>query len=423
MLFGETLRMAGSSLWGHKTRSLLTILGVVIGVSSVLAVVTLGKSFESSIIGQFNDFDTRSVFVTLTQNSTGGDRGPPNAGQFSDAFTSRDVAELAKLQGVEAVTPTGTLQVSALVYQGHQVPFRSLTATQPTHQNVRNLDKYASGGPFHSGAAEIVLGDDLAANLGQGTPAPVGSTVEIRFQGKPSVNATIVGVFRHEETQFGSSNSAAYVPVDPFYHNEAVSPATGATVQIFSGLQVLAKDVSQVDAVRDRVKTYLLGPGSDAQRIIPKQVKILVNTQGDIIASISDSIGQVTAFISAIAVVSLLVGAIGIANIMLVSVIERTREIGVMKALGARNGEILNLFLVEAVLIGLIGSAIGIGLGLGLGIMVVKGVFAAQKVAVVLPYPWIGIALVVGILVGVLAGFLPARRATKIQPIKALAYE
>ncbi|HUR64702.1 MAG TPA: ABC transporter permease [Candidatus Thermoplasmatota archaeon] len=423
MLFGESVRMAFASLWGHKTRSLLTILGVVIGISSVLGVVTLGKSFEGSILGQFSDFDTRTVFVTLTSNSTGGDRGPPNAGQFSDAFTSRDVQQLAQLAGVEAVTPSGTLQTSALVFHGKQLPLRSVTATLPTHQNVRNPAKYAAGGPFHTGALEIVLGDDLAQNLNGTVPVAVGSVIELRFQGRPPVNVTVAGLLAHVESAFGGGNAGAYVPVAPFYQNEATSPVTGAKVQIFSGLQVLAADAGRVDAVRDAVKGYLESPASDAHGIIPRQVKMLIATQGDITASISAAFTQVTLFISAIAVVSLVVGAIGIANIMLVSVTERTREIGVMKALGARNGEILQLFLVEAVLIGLIGSAIGIGLGLGLGTLIVRGVFAAQKVAVVLPLEWVGISLAVGVLVGAVAGLLPARRATKIQPIRALAYE
>ncbi|MEA3202880.1 MAG: putative transport system permease protein [Thermoplasmata archaeon] len=422
MLLGESIRMAFGSLWGHKTRSLLTILGVVIGISSVLGVVTLGKSFEGSILGQFNDFDTRTVFVTLTANTTN-QNGPPNPGQFSDAYSSRDVAELARLDGVEAVTPSGTLQTSALVFHGKQLPLRSVTATTPLHQNVRNLAKYAQGGPFHAGAREIVLGDDLAQNLNGTVPVTAGSVVELRFQGRPSVNVTVAGILAHTDSAFGGGNSGAYVPVDPFYQNAATSPVTGERVQLFSGLQVLARDGGKVDAVRDATKAYLDSPRSDAHGIIPKQVKLLIATQGDITASISAAFTQVTLFIGAIAVVSLVVGAIGIANIMLVSVTERTREIGVMKALGARNGEVLQLFLVEAVLIGLVGSAIGIGLGLGLGSLVVKGVFAAQKVAVVIPWTWVAISLVVGILVGVLAGFLPARRATKIQPIQALAYE
>jgi putative ABC transport system permease protein len=416
----ETLRMAAASLWGHRTRSLLTILGVVIGVGSVLAVVTMGASFKAAIVGEFGDVDTRTVFVTVDANRTGPHGGPPST-DFADAFTSRDAQELARLDGVEAVTPTATLQTAGLRLGDRLLPLRGLTATLPTHQAVRPQEGYADGGPFLPGSRQIVLSDALARELGNGTPVPAGTPIQVLFQGRPPINATVAGVLLPEDSPFGGLDSGAYVPLQPFYDNPVQSPVSRATVQVYSGLQVLARDASQVEAVRDRVKAYLEGPGSDAGRILPRQARIVVATQGDITAQISAAFDQVTLFIGAIAVVSLVVGAIGIANIMLVSVTERTAEIGILKALGARDGAILRLFLAEAAIIGLLGSLIGIGLGLGLGWALVRGLLGETGVGVVMPWDWTLVSLGVGLLVGVVAGIMPARRATKVDPVEALA--
>ncbi|MHB8633952.1 MAG: ABC transporter permease [Thermoplasmatota archaeon] len=425
MKFSETLLMAAGSLWGHKTRSVLTILGVVIGIGSVLAVVTLGQSFEHGIVSQFNDVDNRAVFATSTLKGTG-DHGPPNAGAFGDIFTSRDAQNLAGLPHVQEVVPTGSLPTTAFSMEGKTLVFSAVTATTSHSSSVRaDKAQYASGGPFQDGQAQIVVGDSLGqilANL-TGHAIVAGEHVQIHFPDGSIRDTVLAGVLAHSDTLFGAANTAAYVPLDPFYHVQVQSPRTNATVTLYRSIAVLSDSAANAGTVRDEVKAYVTGPTADSSALKSSQTDIEVATSSDITSAISTAFNQVTAFIGAIAVVSLIVGAIGIANIMLVSVTERIREIGIMKAIGARNGEILRLFLVESVLIGVIGSAIGIGLGLALGSLVVGVLLSASKVAIVIPYPWIGYALLVGIGVGAAAGILPARRATKIEPIRALAHE
>lgn len=419
--------MAASNLWGHKTRSLLTILGVVIGVSSVLAVVTLGDSFENSIVSQFDEVDNRAVFVTATLKENAGG-GPPNAGAFGNIFTSRDRDALRTLPNVATVTAEGELPTSALVVDGKTLAFRSVTATDSQNGDLveqPGATLYAAGGVFRDGEREVVLGATIAGILGNLTGSPIapGKEMTLQLADGTNMDVTVAGILAETSALFGQSNAKVYVPLDPFYNVRIESPKTGQLVQVFAGFTVLSDSPRNVDEVRDAVRAYITGPDSDAQALLASEAVIQVATQSDIVGAIGVVFDQVTLFIGAIAVVSLIVGAIGIANIMFVSVTERTKEIGVLKAIGARNREILVMFLLEAALIGVVGSVIGVALGLGLGVVVVSGIFAAEGVAVVLPYGFISIAVAVGVLVGVLAGFIPARKATRIQPIQALGYE
>lgn len=431
MFLGEGLRMAMGNLWSHRMRSLLTILGVVIGVGSVLAVVTLGASFEESIVGQFDSVDQQTVYVYSSVTPLGG--GPPDCQQFCNIFTDVDRAALAALDGVERVTVSVDIPSTSLSWNGTDLTYERLTATVPESDEVRVADDYASGGAFTLGERQVVLGSTIAQLLAlSGKPdgtkleevaqVQAGDAIAIRFPDGRQVDATVAGVLKEDMTFFGDRNGRVYVPVDPFYNTTRPSPTTGEESRVYAGFTVIAGSVRDVEDVRDAADAYIQDE-SDARTLKIDGQELAVDTASDIQGQISAVFSQVTLFIGAIGGVSLLVGAIGIANIMLVSVTERTREIGVMKAIGAKDREILTLFLLEAVLIGVVGSLFGIALGFAGGAGVVKGVFAAEDVPLVIPYEWLGYAVAVGMGVGVVAGFLPARRATKIQPIQALSYE
>jgi putative ABC transport system permease protein len=420
LIFSESLRMAFANLWSHRLRSLLTILGVVIGIGSVLAVVTLGASFEQSIVGQFDSVDQKSIFVTSSIGPP--NQGPPNCQTYCNIFTDVDLAALNDLPGVDRVLVTAEVPSTSLQWKGRELTYERLTATTPDADELRVLEEYVSGGPFTLGQSEIVLGSQVAKFLGRGQPVVAGEAINVTFPDGRLVAARIAGVLQEDTALFGDRNGRVFVPVDPFYNTTRTSPSSGQTVRVYSGFTVIVQDVREVNEIRDAVTKYI-ETGSDAALSKVEDQVLLVATSSDIQESISDLFGQVTLFIGAIGGVSLLVGAIGIANIMLVSVTERTREIGVMKAIGAKDKEILQLFLLEAILIGVVGSVFGIALGLGGGAAVVAGVFASEDVEVVLPYSWLGYSVLVGVGVGVLAGFLPARRATRIQPVQALGYE
>ena len=420
MFLGEGLRMALGNLWSHRLRSMLTILGVIIGVGSVLAVVTLGSSFEESVVSQFDSVDQRSIFVTSSLTPV--NAGPPDCQTYCNIFTDLDRAGLAQLEGVDRVLVQGDVVSSSLTWNGQELTFERLTALTPDADEVRVPEEYLSGGAFAMGANELVLGSQVAEFLGRGANVTAGDAITVRFPDGRSLEATVAGVLREDETLFGDRNGRVFVPVDPFYTTTRISPSSGEAVRVYSGFTVVAADPREVDEVRDRVDGYVQ-ERSDANLYKVEEQSLLVATSQDIQAGISSLFDQLTLFIGAIGGVSLLVGGIGIANIMLVSVTERTREIGVMKAIGAKDAQVLTLFLLEAIVIGLLGSLLGIVLGFAGGAAVITGVFAGEDVPLVIPYDWLGYSLLVGIGVGVVAGFLPARRATKIQPIQALAYE
>lgn len=427
MFLGEAMRMAGANLWSHRLRSSLTVLGVVIGITSVLGVVTIGTSFEASIVSGFNTVDDRTIFVTcnLESNEVGG--GPPDCQGLGRVFSERDRRVILDMPNVAAVNPQGRLPIDHLTYANQTVPFGSIATSQADSAAISTLaGGFHAGRVFRRDAAEVVVSYDVASLLGQGNPDAVNnSTLTIHFLDNTQENVTIVGVLKKETNEFVQFTAGTiFAPVERYYRfPPQASPVTGELTQVYDGFSVIAEDPRTLDEAKAAVEAYLSSPESDTYHLLAEGTVLYVATGSNIVDAIGVIFDQVTLFISAIAVVSLIVGAIGIANIMLVSVTERTREIGVMKAIGAKDREVLLMFLLEATLIGLVGAVIGVILGLATGVVVLRVVPGFEDFQVALPYDWIGIALTVGILTGIAAGFMPARRATKIQPIQALAYE
>lgn len=430
MLGFEALRMALRSLWNRKMRSVLTILGVVIGIGSVIAVVSLGAAFEESITSQFDEVDNRSIFVTA--GADGVQNGPPDAGQFGLVFTEVDRQVLLDIDGVDRVIASGESAVTNLRYDDEDLQFRTLTATTQDADEVRvnpDGDNYLVGGPFTDGASEMVLGYAIAQQLSgvTGNTDPtiaVGDTVTITRPDASTQDVTVAGILAKEESLFGSLNGQVFVPLDPFYTDSRASPSTGDNVRVYLGFTVVAQSAAAASDVKEAVEDYML-EDSDAFALLEdvEGLTVFVATASDIQDEIGTAFDQVTIFIAGIAGVSLLVGGVMIGTIMLITVTERTKEIGVMKAIGGLNRDILWMFLLEAAIIGLVGSLIGILLGIGGGAALINGLFSGEDVRFVMPWDWVGISVAVGVLTGVLAGFLPARRATKIQPVEALSYE
>lgn len=416
----ESMRMALRSLWSHKLRSTMTIMGVVIGVSSVLAVTTLGAAFEDSLLSNFDDIDDRSIFVTASLGEP--TQGPPDAGQFGLIFTEVDRQNLLALNGVEAVNPAGLVAVSGLTFDGNELPFRTITATTPEAGEIRKAEDYATGGVFTMGEKEVVLGWAIAEQLGDGEALTAGTTISIGYPDGSSDDATVAGVLAEQDSLFGSNNGQVFAPVDPFYSVLTTSPTTGEKVRVYDGFTVFASSPVGIQELRDAVETYIEGP-SDAAALAVEDLLLLVATPADIQGGISAAFDQATLFIAAIAGVSLLVGGIMIGTIMLISVTERTKEIGMMKAIGAYDRQILWTFLIEASLIGFIGSLIGIAAGIGAGGALVETLFDPDEANFVIPWDWVGISVAVGVGTGILAGLLPARRAVRIDPVTALGYE
>lgn len=426
MNLGDAVGLAVGSLRTHKLRTALTILGVVIGIGAVVAIVTLGESFEGAVAQQLGGSDARGMTVSAVRADAGGQFQRPGQPQGPAvqvrAFTSRDAAALAAVEGVEAVVPQVDLGVVAVSRAGDPLLVQNVLATTAMHADLRGgLER---GAVFGAAAAEAVVGVNVTTY--DGAPVQVGDTLQLRLPDNSTLEARVVGLAKVNTNPFAGGglggNFRVYVPEPHFYRSTVRSPVTDEGVRPYPNLYVLGRSADEAPAVKQRVLDYFGSTGADAARLLPEGYRVQVTTEAETAATVTEVLGQVTLFISAIAVISLVVGAIGIANIMLVAVTERTREIGVLKALGARNRDVRRMFLAESVMIGLLGGAVGLALGTAAG-LALAGVVLQGRAEPSLPYEWFAISIVVGIGVGLLAGWLPARRATKVDPIEALNYE
>jgi len=407
----ESLTIAARSIRSHRLRSALTVIGVVIGIASVVTFATFGASVETEIVGGVAESGANNVYV-LSQ--------PADEGGFQQGlqpvFTERDVNQLGQIEGVEAVVPRGAVQVNSVGHRGDTVAIQQATATVPA---AFTNDTLVDGRSFRAGANETVL-NQAAARTVFAENVSVGDTIAVA-RNDEMLNLTVVGITDGTAGelpvgQFGQQASI-YVPADPYYDTVVESPNRGVRQRAYPQLTVIAEPAETL-AVTDSVDAYLQSE-SDARQLAPAGVELVARTSGDFAEQISDVISQITRFVTGIAVIALVVGAIGIANIMLVSVTERTREIGIMKAVGARNRDVMELFLVEATLLGTGGALVGLPLGLA----VAWGAAQYAEVGFALAPFWSALAVLVGVLVGVVAGLYPAWRAARVDPIDALRYE
>ena len=417
MEFRESLRMAWRAIRAHRLRSTLTTLGVVIGVGAVITFVTLGASLEGAIIEEVAGGQSPAMIVT--GQPAGAERGPGGAGG-QGAFTEHDVGQLEAIEGVETVVPVGRVSVSDVSSRNQSVTFPAMTATSPAYFEHVAQANLTTGRPFEPGAREVVLNEPAARLFDENVS--VGDTITVVRSGGEPVNATVVGILAAESDDglFGGGDPQPRIvgPTDPFYENRVESPATGDRERAYPQVTVVATGFDRIGDVEERVTAYLESD-SDARRLLPDSYEVTVLTNEDLVERIQDVLARFTGFVTGIAVISLVVGAIGIANIMLVSVTERTREIGIMKAVGFQNRDVLQLFLVEAVILGLVGAVVGVVVGVLAG-------WAATEILdlpLTVPLEWAGVAVVVGVLVGVVAGLYPAWNGARIDPIEALRYE
>jgi len=408
MKLRESVRISWRAIASHKLRSTLTTLGVIIGVGAVIVFMVMGGALAANFTGEFEDlYGEDAVLFVQTETPIEGGFGI----QFSEApiYTEHDVAELERRDGVAFVAPIGSIDaVQTTVGDDRLTGGVSVRAT--TAEGFR-FDEFREGRAFDPGANEAVL--NVQASRAHGGVS-VGDEITYTTADGERHTFVVSGLIVED---FLSQPASMYVPTDPYY-TTAVDTPRGTTERGYPMLVIGAEDIDSLSTAQDGAQAYLRGP-SDANALKSDGDTIRVQTIDDLVGQITALLDQLTVFVGGIAAIALVVGAIGIANIMIVSVVERTREIGIMKAVGATNRDIVQLFLIEAVVLGIVGSLVGVALGLGVGAIAV----AVLGWPMVYPLDWIAIAVVVGIGVGVVAGLYPAWRAANVDPIVALSRE
>ncbi len=413
----ESMRLALRALAANKLRAALTMLGIIIGVGAVITLMAAGEGVQAFVTEQFQGIGTNLLFVIPGTFEGAGRHGSPGSGPFTQApMTMADVEALSdpfRLPDVARVAPE--LNRSATVVATGRQASTQVQGVTPEFALVRNW--YPVVGEFFSqqdmeGRARVtVLGQTVAENLFPDNPYPIGETVRIN-----GVPFRVIGVMEEKGGTFTDEDDVAFVPL-PTAQTRLFSARTPSGEYRVSFILAEAASEERMDAAAEQIRAVLREQHNIA---FTDDDDFTVLSQSDLLDTFGEITGVLTVFLGAIAGISLLVGGIGIMNIMLVSVTERTREIGLRKAVGARRGDILWQFLIEAVTLAVLGGLIGIGFG-ALGAQVVSALIEDFH-SVIAPEAVL-LATTVSAIVGLASGLYPAWRASRLNPIDALRYE
>lgn len=403
------LRVAVSSLAAHTMRSILTMLGIVIGVAAVIALVAVGKGAQAQVVSQFQSLGSNLVTVTAMPSFGFSQSGLQ---QSSRTLTMSDVNAIQSLAtSVSLVAPL--YSTNATVTYGGSTTSTTINGVTAAYATVRNTT--VSRGRFltqednDNMAMVVILGTSVVEDLfGSSDVNAVGETVRINRQ-----NYEVIGVLK-SKGQSGPQNQDDVILM-PLRTAQLKLGGAGTNSVRSINLQVRTADEmglaqAQVTAILRTLHGLATGADND----------FLVQNQADILSSVEETSGTFTTLLGSIAAISLLVGGIGIMNIMLVSVTERTREVGLRKAVGAKRGDILVQFLTEAIVISVLGGVIGVVLGV-VGAQVITPLLSSSQAVVTSQS--VALALAVSLGIGVFFGLYPANRAASLNPIDALRYE
>ena len=408
---GQVLIMSVETLWSNKLRTGLTMLGVIIGISSVITITALGQGVQKSTELQIQALGTNVMTVIAGEARTGGvSQGVGSA----TTLTWEDAKSIAK-QVPAAKLVAAYLQRSQIqVVRGNRNTTTILVGTDLNLPAMRNIQTqegaFFSQGDLDAARPVAVLGSKVRDAIFNANESPIGA--DFRMQGKRYI---VVGIAKSKGSIGGQDlDDIIYIPLSNMSAQIVGNNAlTGVAI---NGFLVEASDVDQLNSAQFQVTNIL----RLRHRIRPPDLDdFRTINQVDIINTFTSVVGSLTLLVGAIAGISLVVGGIGIANIMLVSVMERTREIGIRKAVGATSTDILSQFLIEAIVISTVGGAIGIALGVALAFSAAT-VF---KFPFIVPLWSIGVGFSLSLIVGVLAGGIPARNAARLDPIASLHNE
>jgi len=405
----DSLSAAWSGVITHKLRSSLTMLGIVIGITAVIALMSIGRGVEAEIISQIESLGSNVVFITPGWTT---EEEAWAAGGSAQTLTQEDAAAIAEqVPSVSSVAPVLASNIQ-LIVGGENVRAQVFGVT-PEHMQVNNLEiahgAFFTEYDYQRGAKVAVLGSDVKETL-FGDADPIGQQM---WMG--GIVVRVIGVLESKEAMEGSPNDNIFIPLTTFQQT-VYQPRTAQGDHVVHYITLTVSDQEQGDYVIDEI-TELLRSRHQLAANADDDFEII--SMEEIIETVSEITGTIAIFLGAIAGISLLVGGVGVMNIMLVSVTERRREIGILKALGATGRDIWTQFLMEAAFLTLVGGIIGIALGWAVSYFV----SSVGQIPSVVTADIVILAVSVSVGIGLFFGFYPAWQASRLNPIEALRSE
>lgn len=412
MNLSEVFRIAGEGISRNKLRALLTMLGVIIGVAAVIIMIAISAGTEATISDNIKSLGTNLLFVT---QSMGGQQAPSRTSGMNETFLTYDDAKAiqSSISGISGVVVERDV-TEMVKYDTTSVDSVTIVGTTPSYADVRDVvqgsGRFITQTDINNSAKVVVLGYTTAQTL-FGNTDPVGQKIYVG-----DVKLTVVGVMAKKGV-VGSTDFDArvYVPLSLVFEKFTFSPFARVQGNQVGTILVQVTNLSDMNQVITQIQ-ILLAKRHDAT---VASLPFTVRTQEDIITTQESTTAAFRSLLAWVAAVSLVVGGIGIMNIMLVSVTERTREIGIRQATGATPGDIRGQFITEALLLSLTGGLIGVIAGVGGSWLFYK---IGDMRTVVLPNS-ILLAFVSAAIVGIFFGFYPADKAAQLDPIEALRHE
>ena len=392
MMISDYFRLAINSILHRKLRSWLTIIGIVIGVAAIIALISLSLGLKSTIEEQFEAFGADKILI-----SPKGFRGP---GTLAEGLTEKDVEVLERIDEIEVVSPGMALPGEVKFHEETEFPFIF---------GSRNSKEILEGGTNLEEGRYLEENDKFSVLIGSSVAEDLFDE-EIRLRNKIQINGQdfkVVGIL--EPVGNSQDDNTIYITLDDFreiFNKEDEVGFISAKVKQGVDIPTLQKKIErELEKARD---------DENFQVVTPTQI----------LEQINQILGVIQAVLVGIAAISLLVGGIGIMNSMYTTVLERTRDIGIMKAIGAKKSDILKIFLIESGLMGLVGGAFGVILGTLISLGVAKySTQAGFKLLVEINLPLMLFGLLFAFVVGMISGIWPAYQASKLKPVDALRYE
>lgn len=403
-MYKESFLMAWASLIANKMRSILTMLGIIIGVAAVIALVSIGNGVKQDIQNSISSLGSNLLMVMPGAPRTPGVR--PSQGSMKSLKVS-DYQAISKLDGVKAASPY-TANSYVTIYQSKNWT-TTVSGVSSNFQDVNNWTmaegRFISSKNVENRERVAVVGQTVVKNLFAGED-PVGKEIRVK-----NIPFRVIGVLNSKGngTIGNDQDDVIFIP-----YTTAMERVEG--VDYLRMVYVVASDDNGIDRLQSDIENLLRVRHSIKDTNLDD---FNIQNMKSIMETMEQTTGTLTLFLGAVAAISLVVGGIGIMNIMLVSVTERTREIGIRKALGATYFVIVTQFLIEAVVISLMGGLIGIALGIGAS----KLIGLASGMSTVISVPTIVLSFAFSMAIGLVFGIYPARKAAKLNPIDALHYE